>query len=89
MVSAPEGLLELPLVVSDDRDVDYVVVYAHGEKIAWAPGGRGKVKLAPEVNLLPGINTVYVEAGDSDGLVSMESFAIRGESGAAADAAPE
>ncbi len=87
-LSLPEGPAAIPLVVQDDGRVDYVVVYAHGRKVAWEAGGRGRVRLAPEIDLLPGVNHLFVEAGDDDGLRTVRTFAIRGEPPAAVDASP-
>lgn len=85
-VAAPEGQYTLPLLVQDEGRVDHVVVYAHGEKIAWAPGGRGRVRVEAKVRLYPGVNTVYVEARDDDGIARTVRYAIRGEETAAVDA---
>lgn len=79
MVSAPSGPAALPLVLQDEGAVDHVVVYAGGEKVAWYPGGRGRVAVAPEIELGPGVNLVYVEATDDDGLLTVGRFAVRGE----------
>jgi carboxyl-terminal processing protease len=89
VTSAPVGTFHLPLSVVDDGRIKYVVVYAAGEKIAWSSGGRGGVALRPQLQLNPGVNTVHIEAGDDDGLISRARFAVYGEAPATVDAATD
>ena len=88
-VSAPMGALQIPIIVHDDRAVDYIVVYAHGRKVAWSPGGKGKATLLVESELWEGANSLYVWTEDSDGLAAEARIPIRGEAPAAADTSEE
>lgn len=78
-VSAPAGPQPLPILVQDEGAIDHVVVWAGGEKVAWYPGGRGRLTVTPELDLRPGVNLVVVEATDDDGLLAVGRFAVRGE----------
>jgi C-terminal peptidase prc len=80
MRSAPVGTTSLPVAVSDDRGVSYVVVTVNGEKVAWAPGAPSRVQLTPSFELLPGENVVVVQAEDDQGLRSVKTVTIRGDS---------
>jgi hypothetical protein len=79
MRSAPVGTTLLPVYVTDDRGVSYVVVTVNGEKVAWAPGGSSRIQLTPTFELLPGENIIVVQSEDDQGLRSVKSVTIRGD----------
>lgn len=85
--SAPTGRYPVHVVAEDDVAVDHLVLWADGEKVAWADGRAGVVDLLVDVELLPGANRFVAEASDRDGLVTRTTFVIRGEGTAAVDAA--
>lgn len=78
IVSAPAGRFALPLVARDERRLDHVVVFANGEKVAWAPGGSSQVELRAVFELKPGPNRVLVVAEDDQGLRARRWFHVRG-----------
>jgi carboxyl-terminal processing protease len=77
--STPVGGLPLTIQVADDRSLDHVVVYANGEKIAWAGGGRSKLDLRAELDVHAGINWLRVVAEDDQGIVQRKLVVVRGE----------
>lgn len=87
-LSAPVGSLTLAFTATDDVALDHVVVFANGEKIAWAAGAAGKVDLRATTTIDPGINRWLVVAEDNQGLVTRRLVIVRGESATSVDAAP-
>ncbi len=83
-LSAPPGPLQVPITVTDDRRVDHVVVWANGEKIAWAPGSGPKVSLTPTIDVHTGENRIVVLTEDDQGVSSRRTVSVRGEAPAAA-----
>ncbi|MEZ4239108.1 MAG: S41 family peptidase [Myxococcota bacterium] len=77
--SAPAGLYTLPVVVTDDRRVDHVVVWVNGEKAAWVPGGSEQVQLAPSFAIVAGDNRIVVQTEDDQHLVAVRVVSVRGE----------
>jgi hypothetical protein len=84
---APVGTYAFPVSVSDEKSVNYVVVYANGIKVAWLPGGEEGVVDAVDLELTPGMNRIVIVAQDNDGLIRRRSFRIWGEEAASVDAA--
>jgi len=84
--SAVMGTWRMPVLVQDEGVLEYVVVYVNGKKIGWFAGGRGRLRVEPEVELIAGLNRIYIEAADDEGLVTRQLFEVRGEAVAAADA---
>ena len=41
------------------------------------------------MQIYPGVNTIYVEAEDTEGLITRERFVVYGEDAAAADASED
>jgi carboxyl-terminal processing protease len=87
-LSSPVGPWSLPIRVTDETRLDHVVVFANGEKVGWAAGGRAEATLLARFEGMLGENDVLVEATDEHGVVTRERLRIRGESPAAVDAAP-
>lgn len=85
-LSAPVGPWALDLDVQDESRLDHVVVYANGDKIAWASGGRPKAAFPVRFDLLPGENHLVVVATDEQGVQRREVLRVRGEVVAAVDA---
>lgn len=85
-LTAPVGRFGLPLVVTDETRLDHVVVFANGEKVAWAPGGGPHVELRPEVEVKQGANPILVVAEDEHGVRARRWFVVRGEPAATVDA---
>ncbi len=86
VLSAPVGPFTLPLLVTDESKVDHLVVYANGDKVAWAGAGTGQVMLDAAIELQPGSNSIVAVAEDEHGLRTREYYAIRGEVSATVDA---
>ena len=70
--------IQLPIVVTDDRAVNHVVVWVNGEKIAWMAGGGARVFLRPTIRLLPGDNRMVVETRDDQGIAAREVVNLLG-----------
>ena len=87
-LSAPTQVIDYPLVATDETRLDHVVVYANGEKIDWAQGGRAEAKLTPKIRIQPGENVIVVVAADEQGVQTRKAFRIRGDGPATADAEP-
>ena len=85
---AAVGSLALPVVVSDDRRVDYVVVMANGEKVAWIQGTGRSLRRTVPVPVRLGVNQVVLRAVDDQGLSTRLTLGVLGES-STADAADE
>jgi len=85
--SAAVGRWSLPIRVTDDGMLADVVVYANGEKVAWAGRKQGKVDMQVDVDLVPGVNYLRVEATDQDGLLTVERLHMRGVTSVTVDAA--
>lgn len=81
------GPQTLAFRVHDDQKLDHVMVYIHGQKVAWVGGGEAALELAPELSMREGFNYVYVSAVDNDGVLTRERFVIRGEAVSSVDAA--
>lgn len=76
--AAPAGPYVLPLVVTDDRAIDHVLVSVNGEKVAWSPGGLGRVALDAAFDLVEGENRIVVETEDDQRLTAFRAFSVRG-----------
>ncbi len=87
--AAAVGPLTLPVEVVDDGRVDHIVVYLNGDKVAWAPGGRPTVAIAPTVPIGPGHNRVVLVAYDDLGISRRRTLEIRGETPLTSDAGDE
>lgn len=85
-LSAPVGPFTLGVSVSDDTGVDHAVVFANGEKVAWAAGGSGGSKFNVDLDLRAGVNRVVILAEDDGGIVSKRQYVVRGEDPASVDA---
>lgn len=66
--TATAGEVVLPISVRDDRQLDHVVVWVNGAKAAWSGGGGNRVSLRPRIWLEPGVNEIFIEAVDGQGL---------------------
>lgn len=90
--SAAVGPMTLPMNITDDGDVSYVVVTVNGEKVAFSepiPSPSGRLQLSPAFELLPGENLVVIKAEDDQGLRTVRTIPIRGDSSIEmVDAAP-
>lgn len=79
------GLRSFPLVVTDDREIDHVVVFHNGTKVGWAAGGSSVVRPDVSVTIVEGVNRMLVVAEDDQGLVQRRQFVIRGLADPAGD----
>jgi carboxyl-terminal processing protease len=77
--SAPVGAFTLPIVVSDDRRVDHVVVWVNGEKVAWGSGGAARIELSPTFPLASGDNRIVVQTEDDQRIQAFRTVTVRGE----------
>ena len=69
----------MPLVVSDQQGLDHVVVYANGQKVAWAGAAGGdRIDHKVRVDLRPGVNRIVTIAEDAHGLRSRSVVHVRG-----------
>ncbi len=84
--SAPSGLVSLQVTAADEVGVDHVVVWVDDEKHAWLKATDGRVGDEVLVEIEPGSNRILVVATDVDGVDSRQTWVIRGEGPAAADA---
>ncbi|MBX2804076.1 MAG: PDZ domain-containing protein [Myxococcales bacterium] len=75
---ASVGSYALPLSVADDGQLDHVVVWANGAKVAWRAGSGGRMQLQPEVVLRPGANTLEVHSVDEQGIASRSRIQVWG-----------
>ena len=78
-LAASVGDVQLPITVTDDHEVDHVVVWANGEKVAWMAGGSSRIFLRPTVRLLPGDNRLVVEAQDDQGVRAHHAWSLWGD----------
>lgn len=85
-LSAPVGPITLTVQARDETRLDHLVVYANGDKIGWARGGRGEAEVRPTFQLRTGENVILVIAEDEHGVVTRSSFRVRGEGSATVDA---
>ena len=67
-VRSEQERLVVPLLATDDGQVESMVVWWNGEKLAWLPGGESSVKAEVELPLEMGQNTLTVIAEDDAGL---------------------
>ena len=86
-IVAPVGPFELPIKVKDERQVQYVVVYANGEKSAWIPGTNGTIEQTVPIQLIAGRNRIVILSKDDEGLTTRRSVRIWGEEATSVDAA--
>ena len=85
-ISAPVGVFEMPLRVTDEEAIDHVVVYANGRKVAWLNGGSPTLQSDVSVDLRAGLNRLVVLAEDNEGVKSRRSLRIWAEETASVDA---
>lgn len=88
-LSAPVGPMPLSFTATDDGTLDHVVVYLDGHKIAWTPGGSGRVEASASVPLEFGVNRITIVGEDEHGLVGSTTVFVRGEAPSAVDAQDE
>ncbi len=62
------SVLQVPISVSDDSEVESFTVWINGEKMAWVPGGSASLKWTGSVPLEAGQNTLTVVAVDDEGI---------------------
>ncbi len=85
-LSAPVGPFSLDVGVADDTAVDHAVVYANGEKVAWAAGRGTAAEFKVNLDLQSGVNRIVVLVEDKSGIVTKRLYVVRGEDPAAVDA---
>jgi len=85
-LSAPIGPYTVHVHADDDHDVDHVVLYDAGHKVAWAGGGATDVKLETQVVLRYGLNRLTAVSQDDQGLTGSQTFYVRGEMASSVDA---
>ncbi len=85
-LSAPTGARDTRFTVQDDRGIDHVVVWLDGEKVAWSGPASGGLDVRVPAELHAGANLFTVVATDDQGLVTRETFALRGEPAVSVDA---
>ncbi|MBN2799324.1 MAG: PDZ domain-containing protein [Deltaproteobacteria bacterium] len=73
-VEVEVGEVDLHFTVRDEGALDHVVVYANGEKIAWA--GAGAQEIVAHVPLKVGVNRLAVMAEDDQGVRGQESYRV-------------
>lgn len=76
--NAPAGPFHFAVRVEDDREIDHVVMYRNGQKVAWAAGAANQVELSAEVELEVGVNRLLVVTEDDQGLTRREQYVVRG-----------
>jgi len=77
-LNAPAGPFEFSVRADDDGEIDHVVLYRNGEKVAWAGGSTRRVDLVTTVELEAGVNRLLVVTEDDNGLRERAQFVIRG-----------
>jgi C-terminal peptidase prc len=75
------GKLVFTAEVTDDSQVDGVVVFHNGEKLLWDDGGLSRVKVRATLELEPGVNLITVLATDDDGTRTQEVLRVLGLGG--------
>jgi hypothetical protein len=72
------GVAFLQFKIEDDRELDRVVGFVGGKKMAYLDAGEPSMQLVLEVVLDEGANSVAVRAVDDQGLVTTRSWIING-----------
>lgn len=72
------GSSSLPLVVTDNSQVQTVTVFVNDEKVLWREGNNDKLVVDPNFEVDIGDNEVRVLARDEDGLTTVRYFHILG-----------
>lgn len=78
-LSAPPGTRSLQLHVSDDRELDHLVVWVGDDKLAYFPGNGRSLDVNVPVPVAIGRNRYTVEAIDNQGIRDVEAIYIRGQ----------
>jgi len=73
------GPASLRFTIEDDRELESVIGYVGGEKLAYMGGGSPNMQLIMDVILDEGPNSVAVRAVDKQGLETTRSWVVQGQ----------
>ena len=82
----PTGKHPISFAVSDDRALNYAMVYVNGQKIAWHDAQDRRLGMQVVADIQPGQNIIVVIAEDDQGIRTRYQRIIKGDDPAAADA---
>jgi carboxyl-terminal processing protease len=80
------GTLSITFAVTDDRSLEYALVYLNGEKIAWHGRQDRALGLQISADIKPGQNIFVVVTEDDQGIKTRYQRIIQGDEPAAVDA---
>jgi hypothetical protein len=80
------GTLSITFAVTDDRGLEYALVYLNGEKIAWHDRQDRALGLQISADIKPGQNIFVVVTEDDQGIKTRYQRIIQGDEPAAVDA---